>query len=1197
MQRQNKIISTIVLVSFLFNTAVSNLAFGQSSGYLNTDNLAPASKFSDLAELQLQDIGRIQLILQLKLQAATGGTENVDVKQLISAANAYRDSKTPVHFFLNEAKKAGSYWAVMCRVENRTYNALFSAQKNEAGGFNVSVYAEAENNDFNISDSRIRELEIAKPVERSRVPATQKAKPASEAVGTEDLLKEIPKAVEALKDRDLRGQNVLVRVNLNVKINPDGSVSDITRLELTREIVSFLLRKGANVILFGHNGRKEKDKDDRKSLEPLAAIFVKLFPSVPVTFHKGSIDEAGLHLAKKHIRAGINILENVRFATDFEEGKKRKEFAKSLVGLSDGIFIFDAFGDVGSKGASIEDAPYYANEVYAGPAMVKEFELLQNVLNGYDALVFGGEKLDKVALLKRLVAALFVDGFALIGSGPSSVLNGKEKSLLDELRVGNSARVMTAVDYKDSDNTFDIGAKTIQQFVEKLDRLQPGKTVVLNGTMGYVEFEGARYKEGTAKIVVKLKELAEKGVRIIVVGGDAGISARKYGLDNEKNVTLVSGGGVPLKILAGEELTGLKAIRDSLRTQQAKTAALQAKPTEVAIVNLDHVKGRDYEAGKGAEVEKSEKLNALFNEKLASGDTTVIPEILTYHSALTDSNDQQMFYEWLQHHESALAAEAIAKVGLIWETVVQKLVSIINEKIDGNRHAAARQLTELSDQGTYGGLKAPDKVVADAKIALNKLSQVVYELVKPVAFPEAPKVHEGVKPGVLVIMRHGETSWSEAVLNKWAGWHDAKVTENGGQEAFDSGKRLYGIDLHFDFGYTSDLSRAQVTMQRFLKGFGQPDLTISSYRELRERNYGDLIGWRRALVEKIFGERQYKKWRRGYEGNDVRPPGGENLRDVMERSIPCFVENALRDIANGKNVAISAHGNSLRSVLIYLRERTTGKTLTEGEIVKLEVPLSTPIIVKFDQNLKHEELWVKDKVGSKEINEFLASKRYEVSSEEEIPAMISLASEAGRQIVPPNARYTLLVTYEFFANGELREHRQAYADRFNLDAVSGSTADQFITNVLDNPNVIRDRTIVLLPNELATDKFEEKHFQVLKGAGIRFMIVNRNDLMTAHAAKDAYRAKFQQDTYAVMLLMRAIDNNNIRADSPIYRLLSFYLKTHFNLSNIAIDDYIIAIANNEIGKLINGILMYRPAQPYDKAELEYEKVAATLLSA
>ena len=194
-----------------------------------------------------------------------------------------------------------------------------------------------------------------------------------------------------------------------------------------------------------------------------------------------------------------------------------------------------------------------------------------------------------------------------------------------------------------------------------------------------------------------------------------------------------------------------------------------------------------------------------------------------------------------------------------------------------------------------------------------------------------------------------------------------------------------------------------------------------------------------------------------------------------------------------------------------------------------------------------------------------------------------------------NTRFNLLVTSEFFANGELKEHRERYGDRFNIDAVSGSDADQFVKNVLGNALAVKDKAIVLLPNELANGRFEDRHYKALTDAGIRFLMVDRGDLLKSREEKDENRSNFQQDTYAVMLLMRAIDGKMDRS-SPIYRLLSFYLSTHFNFTDkIAVDDYIMSITKGDIMTLIKGILMYRPAKAYDRPD--YKNVAATLMAA
>ncbi|UCD55584.1 MAG: hypothetical protein JSV93_01950, partial [Candidatus Omnitrophota bacterium] len=216
--------------------------------------------------------------------------------------------------------------------------------------------------------------------------------------------------------------------------------------------------------------------------------------------------------------------------------------------------------------------------------------------------------------------------------------------------------------------------------------------------------------------------------------------------------------------------------------------------------------------------------------------------------------------------------------------------------------------------------------------------------------------------------------------------------------------------------------------------------------------------------------------------------------------------------------------------------------------------------------------------------------------DEEIASMIKLASKTGLEIpTHPDERYTLLLTSEFFANGELGAHQLEYGERFELDEISGQTPKQFIKNVIENPKAIKDRTIALVPDELPKGKLKKKHFQALKDAGIRFIITNRKTLLEARAERDTYRKKFQIDTYATMLTMRRIDGS-INEEFSIYQLLSFYIKSHFKLDKgISVKDYIHAIVTGDIATLIKGHLSYRPAEPFDV--LDYDKIAATLISA
>ncbi|MBU0605278.1 MAG: pyruvate, phosphate dikinase [Candidatus Omnitrophica bacterium] len=207
---------------------------------------------------------------------------------------------------------------------------------------------------------------------------------------------------------------------------------------------------------------------------------------------------------------------------------------------------------------------------------------------------------------------------------------------------------------------------------------------------------------------------------------------------------------------------------------------------------------------------------------------------------------------------------------------------------------------------------------------------------------------------------------------------------------------------------------------------------------------------------------------------------------------------------------------------------------------------------------------------------------------QEITAMVSLASEAGAPM--SMERYNLLVTSDFFANGELEGHRAKYGDRFDLDRISGVSTEQFVDNILAKASGKETKTIALVTNDLSAEQLER-----LTKVGIRFVRVDTVGLLRAKADEDADREKFQIDTYAMMLLLRRIDSS-ITADSSIYRLLSFYLKSHFELTGaIAVDDYINAVVTNDVMKLIRGLLLYRPIEQYRVPD--YNNVAATLVSA
>jgi 2,3-bisphosphoglycerate-dependent phosphoglycerate mutase len=201
--------------------------------------------------------------------------------------------------------------------------------------------------------------------------------------------------------------------------------------------------------------------------------------------------------------------------------------------------------------------------------------------------------------------------------------------------------------------------------------------------------------------------------------------------------------------------------------------------------------------------------------------------------------------------------------------------------------------------------------------------------------------------GTLVLVRHGQSEWN--LKNLFTGWRDIGLSEQGIREANDAGKKLAERGFKFDIAYTSALSRAQVTCQLILDAVEQSGLTTIRDQALNERDYGDLVGLNKDDARKKWGEEQVHIWRRSY---DVQPPGGESLRDTGARVWPYYMHEILPHVLRGETVLISAHGNSLRSLIMAL-EGMSGE-----EIVKLELGTGVPMIYRLnaDSTLKSKEI-------------------------------------------------------------------------------------------------------------------------------------------------------------------------------------------------------------------------------------------------
>jgi 2,3-bisphosphoglycerate-dependent phosphoglycerate mutase len=190
---------------------------------------------------------------------------------------------------------------------------------------------------------------------------------------------------------------------------------------------------------------------------------------------------------------------------------------------------------------------------------------------------------------------------------------------------------------------------------------------------------------------------------------------------------------------------------------------------------------------------------------------------------------------------------------------------------------------------------------------------------------------------VLVLVRHGQSEWNK--LNLFTGWRDPDLTETGVEEARRAGKLIKKERIVFDIAFTSGLKRAQHTLEMILGELGQQDLETIKDQAINERHYGDLCGLNKDDARKKWGEEQVHIWRRSY---DVPPPGGESLKDTAARVLPYYESTILPQVLAGKNVLISAHGNSLRALIMQLDKLST------EEILKLNLPTGEPHVYRLN---------------------------------------------------------------------------------------------------------------------------------------------------------------------------------------------------------------------------------------------------------
>ncbi|MBC7331344.1 MAG: phosphoglycerate kinase [Synergistetes bacterium] len=389
---------------------------------------------------------------------------------------------------------------------------------------------------------------------------------------------------KTVRDIDVSGKRVLVRVDFNVPLGKDGSVEDDYRIRAALPTIEYLVKERAKVILVSHLGRP-KGVDSSLRMDPVAKRLSELLGKEVYKLN----DCVGEEVEKfvRNMKEGdVVLLENVRFHP--EEEKNDPEFARKLASLAE-VFVNDAFGAAHRAHASTYGVAKYLPAV-AGFLMEREIKFLSAVRDNPQKpyfIILGGAKIsDKIGMIENLFdkADVFLIGGgmantfikALGGNVANSLCENDKLDLAKELfekAKSKGVKILLPVDFKVAKSpdaqevsvspatnvpegyaAFDIGPETIEAFKAEL---KTAKTVFWNGPLGM--FEKSPFDEGTneiAKFIVSLKEVVS-----VAGGGDTAAALKKAGLD-DKFSHVSTGGGASLEFMEGRSLPGIEALLD-----------------------------------------------------------------------------------------------------------------------------------------------------------------------------------------------------------------------------------------------------------------------------------------------------------------------------------------------------------------------------------------------------------------------------------------------------------------------------------------------------------------------------------------------------------------------------------------------------------------------------------------------------------
>src|SRR6266446_5749693 len=390
-----------------------------------------------------------------------------------------------------------------------------------------------------------------------------------------------------IKDLDLRGKRVFLRVDFNVPLK-DGVVTDDTRIRVTLPTLQLAVENGGRLVLASHLGRPKGGPDPKYSLHPTARKLEELLGK-PVVFGLDCVGP-GVEAQSKALRDGeVLLLENVRFHP--EEEKNDEAFSKQLAALCDGLFVCDAFGSAHRAHASVVGITKFVQQSAAGLLMEKELAYLgkavTNPTRPFVAILGGAKVSDKIEVVENLMK---IADAMLIGGGMAYTFLKAEgqpigKSLVEDDKLDLAKRLraeaqqkkfalllpvdhIVGAEFKADTATktvsvsatpdgwmgLDIGPKTVDTYRQKI---ASAKTIVWNGPMGV--FEMPAFAKGTLDVAKAVAAATSAGATSIVGGGDSVAAVHQSGVA-DKISHISTGGGASLEFLGGRKLPGVEAL-------------------------------------------------------------------------------------------------------------------------------------------------------------------------------------------------------------------------------------------------------------------------------------------------------------------------------------------------------------------------------------------------------------------------------------------------------------------------------------------------------------------------------------------------------------------------------------------------------------------------------------------------------------